>query len=90
MHITDAADKIQGMAIFTGGLVQLLAGMWEFPRGNVFGATGERSSDFPRFQSCYQSGQIRSIVLILNILLYRLRDIEAVCLAIIGSQFNWL
>lgn len=29
------------MAIFTGGLVQLLAGMWEFPRGNVFGATGE-------------------------------------------------
>jgi hypothetical protein len=31
------------MAIFTGGLVQLLAGMWEFPRGNVFGATGERS-----------------------------------------------
>ena len=29
------------MAIFAGGLVQLLAGMWEFPRGNVFGATGE-------------------------------------------------
>lgn len=35
------------MAIFTGGLVQLLAGMWEFPRGNVFGATGER----PLYQS---------------------------------------
>jgi hypothetical protein len=31
---------IVGMAIFAGGLVQLLAGMWEFPRGNVFGATG--------------------------------------------------
>jgi len=30
---------VVGMAIFTGGLVQLLAGMWEFPRGNVFGAT---------------------------------------------------
>jgi len=27
------------MAIFAGGLAQLLAGMWEFPRGNVFGAT---------------------------------------------------
>jgi len=29
------------MAIFCGGLAQLLAGMWEFPRGNVFGGTGE-------------------------------------------------
>lgn len=27
------------MACFCGGLAQLLAGMWEFPRGNVFGAT---------------------------------------------------
>jgi hypothetical protein len=34
-------NVVVGMAIFTGGLVQLLAGMWEFPRGNVFGATGE-------------------------------------------------
>jgi len=30
---------VVGMAVFTGGLVQLLAGMWEFPRGNLFGAT---------------------------------------------------
>ncbi|KAF8811114.1 FUN34 transmembrane protein [Phlegmacium glaucopus] len=30
---------VVGMAIFVGGLAQLLAGMWEFPRGNVFGAT---------------------------------------------------
>jgi succinate-acetate transporter protein len=28
------------MAVFCGGLAQLLAGMWEFPRGNTFGATG--------------------------------------------------
>ena len=34
-------NVVVGMAIFTGGLVQLLAGMWEFPRGNVFGATGK-------------------------------------------------
>ncbi|KAF5310284.1 hypothetical protein D9619_010496 [Psilocybe cf. subviscida] len=27
------------MAIFCGGIAQLLAGMWEFPRGNVFGRT---------------------------------------------------
>jgi len=27
------------MALFTGGLGQFMAGMWEFPRGNVFGAT---------------------------------------------------
>lgn len=29
------------MALFAGGLAQLLAGMWEYPRGNTFGATGE-------------------------------------------------
>lgn len=34
------------MALFTGGLAQLLAGMWEFPRGNTFGATGELSYTF--------------------------------------------
>src|SRR5216117_1205038 len=28
-----------GLAIFYGGLVQLLAGMWEFRNRNVFGAT---------------------------------------------------
>jgi len=32
-------NVVVGMAIFCGGLVQLLAGMWEFPRGNVFGGT---------------------------------------------------
>jgi hypothetical protein len=32
-------NVVVGMALFTGGLGQLLAGMWEFPRGNVFGAT---------------------------------------------------
>ncbi|KAF9477843.1 hypothetical protein BDN70DRAFT_880696 [Pholiota conissans] len=30
---------VVGMAIFAGGLVQFCAGMWEFPRGNLFGAT---------------------------------------------------
>jgi uncharacterized protein len=28
-----------GLAIFYGGLAQLLAGMWEFVKGNTFGAT---------------------------------------------------
>src|SRR5438067_13929695 len=28
-----------GLALFYGGLVQLLAGMWEFKNQNVFGAT---------------------------------------------------
>lgn len=32
-------NVVVGMAIFAGGLAQLLAGMWEFPRGNVLGAT---------------------------------------------------
>ena len=29
------------MALFVGGLCQLLAGMWEFAAGNTLGATGE-------------------------------------------------
>ncbi|KAF5321069.1 hypothetical protein D9619_000137 [Psilocybe cf. subviscida] len=38
-HINHA-NVVVGMAIFCGGLLQFIAGMWEFPRGNVFGATG--------------------------------------------------
>ena len=29
---------VLGLALFYGGIVQLLAGMWEFTRGNTFGA----------------------------------------------------
>ncbi|TFK74506.1 FUN34 transmembrane protein [Pluteus cervinus] len=32
-------NVVLGMAVFGGGLVQLLAGMFEYPRGNMFGAT---------------------------------------------------
>jgi succinate-acetate transporter protein len=32
-------NAVVGMALFCGGLAQLLAGMWEFPKGNTFGAT---------------------------------------------------
>ncbi|KAF8147840.1 FUN34 transmembrane protein [Crassisporium funariophilum] len=32
-------NVIVAMALFAGGLAQLLAGMWDFPRGNIFGAT---------------------------------------------------
>jgi len=32
-------NVIVGMALFVGGLVQILAGMWAFPRGNTFAAT---------------------------------------------------
>lgn len=45
------ANVVVGMAIFVGGLVQLLAGMWEFAVGNTFGATGERF--LPSFRSCH-------------------------------------
>lgn len=33
-------NVVVGMSIFAGGLTQFIAAMWEFPRGNVFGATG--------------------------------------------------
>ena len=39
------ANAVVGMACFCGGLAQLLAGMWEFPRGNTFGGTGEFAFD---------------------------------------------
>jgi len=32
-------NVVVGLALFYGGLVQLLAGMWEFAQGNTFGAT---------------------------------------------------
>ncbi|KAF7344326.1 Ammonia transport outward protein 2 [Mycena sanguinolenta] len=32
-------NVIVGMGLFTGGLTQILVAMWQFPRGNVFGAT---------------------------------------------------
>ncbi|KAF8212998.1 FUN34 transmembrane protein, partial [Mycena galopus ATCC 62051] len=35
---------VVGMAIFVGGLTQFMAGMWEYPRGNVFGATAFSST----------------------------------------------
>lgn len=33
------AEIVIGLALFYGGLCQLLAGMWEFKMGNTFGAT---------------------------------------------------
>lgn len=33
------SDVWIGFALFYGGAAQLLAGMWEFPQGNTFGAT---------------------------------------------------
>ncbi|KAI7904989.1 GPR1/FUN34/yaaH family-domain-containing protein [Cokeromyces recurvatus] len=33
------SNVVVGLALFYGGLVQLLAGMWEFKTGNTFGAT---------------------------------------------------
>ncbi len=44
-------NVIVGMALFYGGLAQLLAGMWEFVAGNTFGATGEFWGNFPFFPS---------------------------------------
>src|SRR5438067_3337692 len=39
--LTGATDikMVVGLALFYGGIAQLLAGMWEFRSGNTFGAT---------------------------------------------------
>ena len=34
-------NVVIGMALFAGGLTQFLAGMWEIPNGNTFGAVGK-------------------------------------------------
>ncbi|KDR79215.1 hypothetical protein GALMADRAFT_1363213 [Galerina marginata CBS 339.88] len=44
-------NVVIGMAIFCGGLAQVLAGMWEFPRGNAFGATALTHLSPPAFTS---------------------------------------
>lgn len=36
---TSPPNVVTGLALFYGGLAQLLAGMWEFTTGNTFGAT---------------------------------------------------
>jgi succinate-acetate transporter protein len=40
-HLIDASLEavVLPLALFYGGLIQLLAGMWEFRKGNTFGAT---------------------------------------------------
>ncbi|KAJ7263958.1 FUN34 transmembrane protein [Mycena rebaudengoi] len=38
-HGVSHPNVVVGMTIFAGGLAQFMAGMWEYPRGNVFGAT---------------------------------------------------
>ncbi|WP_300680863.1 acetate uptake transporter [Nocardioides sp.] len=37
--IIKAEPVVFGVALFYGGIVQILAGMWEFVKGNTFGAT---------------------------------------------------
>jgi hypothetical protein len=38
-NLFTGSEIVIGLALFYGGLVQLLAGMWEFKMGNTFGAT---------------------------------------------------
>jgi len=38
-NLFTGAEIVIGLALFYGGLCQLLAGMWEFKMGNTFGAT---------------------------------------------------
>jgi succinate-acetate transporter protein len=39
LNATGDVKVVLGLALFYGGLAQLLAGMWEFRAGNTFGAT---------------------------------------------------
>jgi len=37
--IIHESGEVLGLAVFYGGIAQLLAGLWEFAKGNTFGAT---------------------------------------------------
>jgi len=39
LSVSSPTNVVTGLAMFYGGLGQLLAGMWEFKTGNTFGAT---------------------------------------------------
>ncbi|RXW14421.1 hypothetical protein EST38_g11434 [Candolleomyces aberdarensis] len=49
-------NVVVGMAIFCGGLAQLLAGMWEFPRGNTF--AGAAFTSYGAFWLSYATVQL--------------------------------
>jgi succinate-acetate transporter protein len=55
------APAVIGLALFYGGLAQLLAGMWEFRSGNTFGAAAFASygAFWLAFGWGLQNGQIR-------------------------------
>lgn len=38
-HILHESGEVLGLAVFYGGAAQLFAGLWEFAKGNTFGAT---------------------------------------------------
>ncbi|KAF9449448.1 hypothetical protein P691DRAFT_812534 [Macrolepiota fuliginosa MF-IS2] len=52
---------IVGMGLFVGGLAQFMAGMWEFPRGNVYG-----SAFFTLYGSFWISYAVSLVVLGVN------------------------
>jgi uncharacterized protein len=60
--VSDAGEPVVfGLALAYGGLAQLLAGMWEFKNGNVFGATAFTSYgafwlSFWAFEQFYAKG----------------------------------
>lgn len=37
-HILHESGEVLGLAVFYGGIAQFLAGLWEFAKGNTFGA----------------------------------------------------
>lgn len=44
--VPTAASAVLGLALFYGGLAQVAAGLWEFAKGNTFGATAFCSFGF--------------------------------------------
>ncbi|KNZ76395.1 Accumulation of dyads protein 2 [Termitomyces sp. J132] len=49
-------NVVVGMALFCGGLTQSMASMWEFPRGNVFGATAMYAAFFMSYATIFIPG----------------------------------
>jgi len=59
-------NVVIGMALFAGGLTQFLAGMWEVPNGNTFGAVGKDPLNFDDDDYLDQVDEILLSILVLR------------------------
>jgi succinate-acetate transporter protein len=64
VSLSTLPNVVTGLAVFYGGLAQLLAGVWEFKTGNTFDATA--FSSYGAFWLAYAAIQIPIAIFLLS------------------------